>query len=167
MPSLGAAERRRRFWETAGVPEPELTTRPATPDDVDAVLAFWERSAENADRPADCAEAVTRLIARDPDALLLVCAGERIVGSLIVGWDGWRSHLYRLAVDPDCRRTGIGRALLGAAEQRLTAAGARRIDAMVLDSNRPARELWSRAGYTRQANWARWIKPIARRVSGA
>lgn len=149
------------------MPTPDLTTRPAAPDDVGAVLAFWERAAENADRPADSADAVTRLIARDPDALLLVLYGGRIVGSLIVGWDGWRSHLYRLAVDPDRRRRGIGRALLDAAEQRLTAAGAGRIDAMVLESNQPARRLWSRAGYTRQANWARWVKPIARRVSGA
>jgi ribosomal protein S18 acetylase RimI-like enzyme len=149
------------------VPAHELTTRPATPRDVDAVLAFWERAAENEDRPPDSAEAVTRLIARDGDALLLVLDGERIVGSLIIGWDGWRSHLYRLAVDPDHRRLGIGRALLDGAEQRLTAAGARRIDAMVLESNQPARELWSRAGYTRQSTWARWIKPIARRAAGA
>jgi ribosomal protein S18 acetylase RimI-like enzyme len=144
-----------------------MTTRPATPRDVDAVLAFWERAAENEDRPPDSAEAVKRLIARDADALLLVLEGERIVGSLIVGWDGWRSHLYRLAVDPDRRRLGIGRALLDVAEQRLTAAGARRIDAMVLDANRPAHRLWSRAGYTRQSTWARWVKPIARRTAGA
>jgi ribosomal protein S18 acetylase RimI-like enzyme len=156
-----------RVWKTARVPAPELTTRSATAADVDAVLAFWERSAENEDRPADSADAVKRLISRDADALLLVLEGERIVGSLIVGWDGWRSHLYRLAVDPDRRRLGIGRALLDAAEQRLTAAGARRIDAMVLDSNRPAHELWSRAGYTRQSTWARWIKPIARRATRA
>ena len=149
------------------MPASDLTTRPATSADVDAVLAFWERAAENADRPADSAGAVTRLVARDPDALLLVLDGERIVGALIVGWDGRRSHLYRLAVDPDRRREGIGRALLDAAEQRLSAAGAGRIDAMVLESNQPARELWSRAGYTRQSNWARWVKPIARRVSGA
>jgi ribosomal protein S18 acetylase RimI-like enzyme len=149
------------------VPAPELTTRSARPADVETVLAFWERAAENEDRPPDSADAVTRLIARDPEALLLSLEGERIVGSLIIGWDGWRSHLYRLAVDPDRRRTGIGRALLDAAEQRLTAAGARRIDAMVLDSNRPAHELWSRAGYTRQSTWARWIKPIARRATSA
>ena len=156
-----------RVWKTAGVSAPDLTTRAATSGDVDAVLAFWERAAENADRPTDSPDAVTRLIARDPDALLLVLDGEQIIGSLIVGWDGWRSHLYRLAVDPDRRRLGIGRALLDAAEQSLTAAGAGRIDAMVLESNQPARELWSRAGYTRQSNWARWVKPIARRVSGA
>ena len=147
------------------MPAPALTTRPATPGDVDAVLAFWERAAENEDRPPDSAEAVQRLIARDADALLLVLDGERIVGSLIVGWDGWRSHLYRLAVDPDRRRLGIGRALLDAAEQRLTAAGARRIDAMVLESNRPARELWSRAGYARQSTWA--LGQAAGRAAGA
>ena len=80
---------------------------------------------------------------------------------------GWRSHLYRLAVDPDRRRTGIGRAVLEAAEQRLTATGASRIDAMVLDSNHPAHRLRSRAGYTRQATWARWVKPIDRASAGA
>jgi ribosomal protein S18 acetylase RimI-like enzyme len=149
------------------VPAPELTTRSARPGDIDAVLAFWGRAAENEDRSPDSAEAVKRLIARDGDALLLVLDGERIVGSLIVGWDGWRSHLYRLAVDPDRRRMGIGRALLDAAEQRLTAAGSRRIDAMVLDSNRPAHELWARAGYTRQSTWARWVKPLGRRAAGA
>jgi ribosomal protein S18 acetylase RimI-like enzyme len=148
------------------VPAADLTTRPATSGDVGAVLAFWERAAENEDRPPDSAAAVTRLIARDPDALLLVLDGERIVGSLIVGWDGWRSHLYRLAVDPDRRRLGIGRALLDAAERRLGAAGAGRIDAMVLESNQPAHELWSRAGYTRQSTWARWVKPIACRGAG-
>ena len=139
---------------------PDLTPRSATADDVDAILAFWERAAENEDRPPDSPDAVRRLIARDPEALLLVFDDQRIVGSLIVGWDGWRSHLYRLAVDPAHRRRGIGRALLDAAEERLSAAGARRIDAMVLDANHSAHELWSRAGYTRQSTWARWIKPL-------
>ena len=53
--------------------------RSATPSDVDAVLACWERAAEKADHPADRAEAVTGLIARDPDALLLLVIEEERV----------------------------------------------------------------------------------------
>jgi ribosomal protein S18 acetylase RimI-like enzyme len=142
------------------VSELELKVRCATSADVAAVLEFWELAAENEDRPADSATAIERLIARDPEALLLVLDGDRIAGSLIVGWDGWRCHLYRLAVSPDYRRRGIGHALLEAAERRFTAYGGSRIDAMVLDSNEPAHALWSRAGYSRQADWSRWLKPL-------
>jgi ribosomal protein S18 acetylase RimI-like enzyme len=142
------------------VSELELKVRAATRADIPGLLAFWADSAENDDRPADTAEAVERVIRRDPEALLVVLDEDRIVGSLIVGWDGWRCHLYRLAVAPGYRRRGIGQALLDAAHRRGSAHGASRIDAMVLDSNGPAKRLWASAGYDRQERWARWIKPL-------
>ena len=37
---------------------------------------------------------------------------DRVVGTVIAGWDGWRAHLYRLAVAPDLRGRGIARQLL-------------------------------------------------------
>ena len=132
--------------------------RTGTLDDVDAVLALWLVAAEGTDR-SDNAEAVRELVAHDPEALLLA-ADDELVGSLIIGWDGWRCHLYRLAVRPDRRRQGIGRALLQAAEQRAAFLGARRIDAMVLDDNELGRQVWTDAGYDRQAEWSRWVKPL-------
>lgn len=141
-------------------PQPGLTVRAATSADIDAVIGFWAAAAENEDRPADRPEALRSLLERDPDALLLALEDERIVGSLIVGWDGWRAHLYRLAVASSHRRRGIARRLLAIAEQRLRAAGAIRIDAMVLDANPSAHTLWSAAGYERQLTWSRWIKPL-------
>ncbi len=59
------------------------------------------------------------LLERDPSALLVAELGDQLVGSVIAGWDGWRGHLYRLAVHPDRSREGVGRALLVAAESRL------------------------------------------------
>jgi ribosomal protein S18 acetylase RimI-like enzyme len=141
---------------------PGVRVRSATPADIPAVLRFWKLSAEDARRPADRSSALARLIQRDPDALVLAVAGEEIVGSVILGWDGWRCHIYRLAVRPDHRRQGIGHALLRLAETRLGDAPVSRLDAMVLDTNLPAHELWSRAGYRRQREWSRWIKPLSR-----
>ena len=96
---------------------------------------------------------------RDPAALLLAEDGAQLVGSVIAGWDGWRGHLYRLAVHPDRRRAGVGRTLLNAAEARLAALGAQRFDAMVLDGNELGPRLWEAAGYRRQGDWGRWVKP--------
>ncbi len=138
-----------------------MILRAATLDDVEPVLKFWLDAAENDDRPADTAEAVRALIERDPAALCLAVDDGEIVGTLIAGWDGWRCHLYRLAVRPDRRQRGIAGALLAAAEQRFREFGAGRVDAMVLDGNDLGRNLWTRSGYQRQDNWSRWVKPLA------
>jgi len=149
-----------------------ITYRPATPAEAPAVLAFWATAAEDADRPPDSPDAVRRLIERDPAALILAVDnnptehgggardGEVIVGSIIVGWDGWRCHLYRLAVAPSHRRRGIARTLISLAEQRFASYGGTRADAMVLDDNIQAHPTWHTAGYTPQPNWSRWVKPL-------
>ena len=142
-----------------------LLYRAATPTDVDAVLAFWAAAAENGDRPADSAEAVRALLARDPEALTLAVedagGGERVVGTLVAGWDGWRAHLYRLAVAPDRRGQGIARTLVERAEARFAGFGAGRADAMVLDANDEAHGPWRAFGYAPQPTWSRWVKPLA------
>jgi ribosomal protein S18 acetylase RimI-like enzyme len=137
-----------------------LSFRTAGVDDAAAVLAFWSRAAEDAHRPGDSAAAVERLIERDPDALLLAMDGDDIIGTVVAGWDGWRCHLYRLAVDPARRRLGIGRELVRRAEARFGALGGTRADAMVLDDNEPAHAAWAAGGYSRQAEWSRWVKPL-------
>jgi ribosomal protein S18 acetylase RimI-like enzyme len=134
--------------------------RNATATDIDAVLTFWATAAEDSHRPPDSADAVRRLVERDPEALILAVDNELVVGSIIVGWDGWRCHLYRLAVAPTHRRQGIGRELVARAEARFMTYGGTRADAMVLDDNAPAHRVWSTAGYAPQAEWSRWVKPL-------
>jgi ribosomal protein S18 acetylase RimI-like enzyme len=138
----------------------DIVLRAARPDDVEAVLALWAVAGENAARPTDSAADVERLIGRDPDSLVLAVDGDVLVASIIVGWDGWRCHLYRLAVHPDHRRRGIGRLLMEHAERRFVEIGGKRADAMVLDDNALGRAVWEAAGYVRQDEWSRWVKPL-------
>lgn len=139
---------------------PNILLRAATPADVPDLLALWELAAENDARPADTPDKVTTLLARDPDACVVAEVDGRIAGSLIVGWDGWRAHLYRLAVRPDVRRRGVASRLLAHAEQRLRGLSATRIDAMVLEGNDLGRTLWQASGYAPQEEWRRWVRPL-------
>ena len=135
--------------------------RPATAGDIDGLLEMWQEAAENHSRPADTREAVAALLDRDPEAVIVAERDGELIGSVIAGWDGWRYHLYRLAVRPKWRRNGVASALLGAAEDRFRALGARRADAMVLDGNDLGQNLWVASGYRRQHEWRRWVKPLA------
>jgi ribosomal protein S18 acetylase RimI-like enzyme len=138
----------------------KFVLRAASAADVDDLLVLWEEAAENSDRPLDAAEAVMALLGRDPEALILAEHDGVLIGSIIAGWDGWRYHLYRLAVRPGWRRQGAGSALLGQAEKRLRALGATRIDAMVLDGNDLGQDLWRANGYRQQDGWRRWVKSL-------
>ncbi|MFF3885424.1 GNAT family N-acetyltransferase [Streptomyces sp. NPDC001914] len=138
----------------------DLRIRAARPEDLDAVLAFWKVAAEGTSI-SDDRSGVERLVDRDPGALLLAERGGELVGTVIAGFDGWRCHLYRLAVHPDRRRLGIGSALLAAAEERFVRLGGRRGDAMVLERNETAHHAWRAAGYTPEEHWRRWVKPLA------
>ncbi|MFF3166315.1 GNAT family N-acetyltransferase [Streptomyces sp. NPDC003273] len=136
-----------------------LSLRPALPADLDAVLAFWRTAAEGTSISDDRA-GVERLITRDPGALILAEVEGELAGTVIAGFDGWRCHLYRLAVDPGRRRQGIGSALLAAAEERFAVLGGRRADAMVLVRNETAHHAWRAAGYGPEERWRRWVKPL-------
>ncbi|MFF2146611.1 GNAT family N-acetyltransferase [Kitasatospora sp. NPDC058190] len=139
-----------------------IALRTATPDEIPALLALWARAAKGTSITDDEA-GVAALLARDPDCLIVATPADdprTPLGTVIAGWDGWRCHLYRLAVDPEHRRRGIGAALLAAAEERFAALGGRRADAMVLDDNALGHRTWQAAGYRPEPQWSRWVKPL-------
>ncbi|HXF30914.1 MAG TPA: GNAT family N-acetyltransferase [Solirubrobacterales bacterium] len=133
--------------------------RAGTAADVGAALALWRR-AETGPTTTGSVDDLLWLLERDPDALLLADAAGEVVGSLIIGWDGWRGTFYRLAVDPAHRRRGLATRMVWAGEERLRALGAQRLNAIVESEEADAMAFWASAGYELQTARSRFVKNL-------
>jgi len=137
-----------------------LTIRECRMDECARVLELW-KSAEAIPRPTDTLAELQRIVREHPNTLLVGEEDGRLIGTVIAGWDGWRGGIYRLAVLPDCRRRGVGQALVAEAERRLAARGARRLNAMVARDEAHALGFWDAArGWERDARWQRYTKDL-------
>jgi ribosomal protein S18 acetylase RimI-like enzyme len=116
------------------------------------------RAAGSPPSVTDSAEHVGAIVASDHAWLFVAEEDGRVAGTLIAAWDGWRGSLYRLAVLPECRRRRIASALVAAGEDRLRAAGARRLAAIVLQESAEAAGFWAAAGYEHQVEAGRYVK---------
>ena len=123
------------------------------------VLELWRRAGAEPS-VTDDPGALRRRLRRDRKLFLLAWDRGRLVGTLIGGWDGWRGHMYRLAVDPGCRRSGIARRLVANVEARLRRMGAVRIDGIIMKRNRAGSAFWRALGYRRQVEGARYVKDL-------
>lgn len=127
--------------------------------DIEAVLALWRRaySIPHMDQPW----AVRLRLERDPNLFLLAWDGDRLVGSLMGGWDGWRGNMYRAAVDPAYLRRGVARRLVEAVELELRAMGAERITSLVALDEPGATDFWQSVGYRPDPAVERYAKDLA------
>lgn len=126
---------------------PEI--EPATASDASAVIALWH--ACGLTRPWNDPASDFALALREAQSSVLVARGEGgITGSAMVGFDGHRGWIYYLAVAPEARRSGLGRALMAAAERWLRERGAPKLQLMVRGDNTAALGFYEALGLARQ-----------------
>jgi ribosomal protein S18 acetylase RimI-like enzyme len=134
--------------------------RAAVAADTAAVLSLWQRARSGVASVSDDEAMIERLLATDPEALLVTECDGAVVATLIAAWDGWRGNMYRLAVAPELRREGIARELVAAGERRLGEKGCFRITALVWSEDDPALDFWDAAGYAHDPRIRRFVKTI-------
>lgn len=126
------------------------TVEAASAYDREAVVALWR--ACDLTRPwNDPDRDYLQAVSGATSAVLVVRDGDAITGSVMVGFDGHRGWVYYLAVHSGFRRSGIGRALMAAAEDWLAAHEAPKIQLMVREDNAAATGFYTALGFERQA----------------
>lgn len=123
-----------------------------SPADASAAVALWE--ACGLTRPwNDPASDFARALGGPSSTVLGVRAsggGISLLGTVMVGGDGHRGWVYYLAVSPESQGQGLGRALMGAAEDWLRERDLPKIQLMVRRGNDGVVAFYERLGYAIQ-----------------
>lgn len=128
----------------------EVAISAATALDRGRVIGLWQ--AAGLTRPwNDPVADFDRAFGAAHATVLIATRNDELVGTVMVGEDGHRGWVYYLASDPAARRSGIGRALMDAAEDWLKTRKCPKIQFMVREDNDDALGFYRALGYERQA----------------
>ena len=123
--------------------------RPFRDGDEEDVVALWRvcglvRPWNNPRRDIDSA-----LGAESSEVFVAVTGDgeERIVGSVMAGYDGHRGWVYYVAADPEHRSRGLGGQLMRHAETWLEGLGAPKVMLMIREENEGVRRFYEGLGY--------------------
>ncbi len=124
-----------------------------TINEYDQLVQLWERSGlPFRPRGRDSKQAIELQMKSNPDFFLGAFEDTHLVGAVIVSCDGRKGWINRLAVDPDCRRRGIAKALIIESEKVLREHDIHIFSALVEDSNQVSRNLFKNQGYMEHRN---------------
>jgi ribosomal protein S18 acetylase RimI-like enzyme len=115
-------------------------------EDVEAVIALWRRCGLT--RPwNDPYKDISFARAGGNSTILVMANDGEIIASAMAGHDGHRGMLYYVAVAPDQRSRGLGKAMVAAAEAWLAQRGIWKINLLVRAENETVRGFYEALGY--------------------
>ena len=128
----------------------EITLRPMTEQDYDAVRALWLTIRGFGIRALDDSrEDVGRFIRRNPTTSVVAKEGDKIVGSILCGSDGRQGALYHVCVAKAYRRRGIGTRMVGYCMQQLREMGINKVALITFTGNDAGNAFWKQIGWKR------------------
>ena len=115
--------------------------------DTKAVIALWVRCrlVVPSNNPQ---KDIERKLEVDRDLFLVGTLENKIVATVMGGYDGHRGWINYLAVDPDYRNNGYGRLIMEEVEQRIRAKGCSKINLQVRTTNKAVIEFYQSLGYS-------------------
>ncbi len=130
----------------------EILVRPLREKEVSSMLDLWRKAAlESRPRGRDTLDNLKKERRKTPDLFMGAFDKDKIIGSILGTFEGEnrKGWLKRLAVHPDYRRKGIGKALIAAGEKALKERGVKIIACLLLETNEASAQLIEACGYVR------------------
>ncbi|MDM7956445.1 GNAT family acetyltransferase [Blastomonas sp.] len=128
--------------------------------DFAGVEALWNACFPD-DPPHSRAQvAIPQKLAFQPELFWVAIGGERVIGSIMAGYDGHRGWLYSVAVLPGEQGHGLGARLVRTAEDALRALGCTKVNLQVRDTNKAVAGFYAGLGYAEEPriSMGRWLQ---------
>ena len=124
-----------------------IEVRPFRDADQDGIVALWNEVFRD-DPPWNApAEMIRRKRGVQPELFLVALVEERVIGTVLAGFDGVRGWIHHLGVLPSMRRRGIATRLMKAAEAGLANLGCPKVNLQVRAANADSVAFYRRIGY--------------------
>jgi len=111
------------------------------------VVSLWNDTFPGSTGHNDPEGAIDRKIEADDNLFFVADDGEKIVGTVIAGYDGHRGWLYSVAVDTLYRRQGVGSRLVRHAEEALKQRGCPKLNLQVRANNPAVTAFYESLGF--------------------
>ncbi len=120
--------------------------RPYQQHDEEEVIDLWHRCnlVVTWNNPRDD---IVRKLQAQPNLFLVGIVDDRVVATIMAGYEGHRGWLNYLAVAPDKQRQGIGRRMVEEATERLKEVGCPKINLQIRTSNSAVIDFYTRLGF--------------------
>lgn len=106
--------------------------------DIYKMQSLWENTSGLGIGSGDDEDSLKTFLKRNPTTCLVLKKDDKLVGTVLGGFDGRRGYIYHLAVHSDYQRKGYGKLLLNSVILELKALGAKKIHLFVYRSNEKA-----------------------------
>ena len=98
----------------------------------------------------DSEEGVRRFLKRNPTTSVVARLGGEVVGAILCGHDGRRGCLYHVCVQEDCRRRGIGKAMVTFCMMALKEEQISKVSLIAFSTNDVGNAFWRQIGWVRR-----------------
>lgn len=145
------------------MPVDQLAVRPIAAGEEERVIALWQ--ACGLTRPWNDPLVDLAFARGKPNSEVLVgTLGGELVASAMVGHDGHRGTMYYVSVRPGLQKSGVGRAIVSAAEAWLAARGVWKVNLLVRQGNEAVLGFYDALGYSANSSQLieKWIDPAKR-----
>lgn len=136
----------------------DLEIRTTSRQDIDEIIDLWAQC--DLIRPWNNPAQDIEIALKNPSSDILVgLRSDKIVATVMCGFDGHRGWIYYVAVHPDFRGNGYGKTITSAAEDWLRNVGAPKVELMIRDTNHKVRDFYERADYEVEPRivMAKWL----------
>ena len=124
----------------------EMKITPYSPEYENDVIELWRQCGLT--RPWNNTRLdIERKRKVNPELFLVGMLDGKVVATVIGGYDGHRGWIHYLAVNPSYQRKGLGRQMMAAVEEKITALGCPKINLQVRADNMGVIQFYESIGY--------------------